>query len=638
MIDGVFLRALRREIHDWREARVQQVRQPGERCLVLELYAPGRGEARLLIDAAERPRIHLTRQPWPNPPVPPAFCQLLRARLVGAQLADAVMEGLERVLALRFLGQDELGRAVSWWLYVEVMGRRSNAVLVDEDGRVVDALRRAAPGDNPVRPVWPGLRYEWPPRPSGWRDVVTMEPEEWRAWAERAAAASGGAGGVARTGADAASAVMAAAPGLGTVLARDVTRRAGVDPSASWEAISAEERSRVLDILAERLAAVRSEAFRPCRILAGGRTSAFAALDLQPEPGETVEFFPSPSALLETVTRETEAVRRRTEARARLLRIARAALERALRKRERQRAEWEEARAAEEYRLLGELLTAYLHQVPARAEAVVLPDWTRDQAPRTVPLDPRLSPAANAQRYFRRYQKAKRRRVELLPLLEATEAEAAALEDVVARLANLPPLDAATAGDAWEEILRRWDAALADAAGRLEELGLAGAGDVDGRSPSARPASPDADASPGAAPGRPRHYRSSDGWTLWVGRNSRQNDWLTLRFARPDDWWFHTKDIPGTHVLARPPEGWPPEEPPPPATLQEAALLAAFFSRARQSSNVPVDYTRRRYVRRIRGAGPGQVHYDHQRTVFVTPSPERLPPPLEEGDDAPSRA
>lgn len=658
MIDGVFLRAVRKELLDWRDARVQQVRQPGDRTIVLEMYAGGRGETRLLVDAGQRPRVHLARQTWPNAPVPPAFCQLLRARLVGARLADAVMEGLERVLALRFDGQDDLGRPVTWWLYVEIMGRRSNAVLVDGEGRIVDALRRASPGDNPARPVWPGLRYEWPPRPDGWRDVVTMEPQSWRAWAAEAAAAAAGA----RGRGDVASAVMAAAPGAGLALARDVARRAGVDADSPWHGLTPAERDRILDVLAERLAQVRADAFHPCRLTAGGRTVAFAALELSPAAGERLEIFRSASALLEAVHRETETTRRRTELQARLLRVARAALERARRKLERQRAEWNEARDADDWRLQGELLTAYLHQVPAGEDRVALPDWTRDNAPRVIELDPRLSPAANAQRYFRKYQKARRRLAELLPLLEATEAEVEALADVVAALANLPPLappmdtsgptpaearDAPAAppggGASLEDVLRVWDETLASAEARLADLGLwevgpdGGAGGSSrgpsrsgGKGPDRRGPVGDRDIAvpaPQGAPGLPRRYLSSDGWTIWVGRNSRQNDWLTLRFARPDDWWFHTKDIPGTHVLARPPEGWPAEDPPPGATLREAAALAAFFSRARHSANVPVDYTRRRYVRRIRGAGPGQVYYDHQRTVFVTPSESVLPQP-----------
>ncbi|MBX6351636.1 MAG: DUF814 domain-containing protein, partial [Clostridia bacterium] len=126
--------------------------------------------------------------------------------------------------------------------------------------------------------------------------------------------------------------------------------------------------------------------------------------------------------------------------------------------------------------------------------------------------------------------------------------------------------------------------------------------------------------------GDPRRYRSADGWTLLVGRNSRQNEWLSLRYGRPDDWWFHVKDAAGTHVLARVPDGWPAGEPPPEATLRQAALLAAYFSEARSGSNVPVDYTRCRYVRRLRGAGRGRVSYDHHRTTSVTPRAEDLPP------------
>lgn len=250
-----------------------------------------------------------------------------------------------------------------------------------------------------------------------------------------------------------------------------------------------------------------------------------------------------------------------------------------------------EASASEKYRRFGELLLANAYRIPAGTTEVELEDWETG-APVRIPLDPRFTPPKNAQVYFRRFAKAKK------TLLAAREQAARDREE----LNYLESVGLAL--DAAEDL-----ADLEEIKAELEKEGYL-------KNPEPNRAGNQAH----QTRSQPLTFYSSAGWTILVGRNNRQNDRLTLRQAKPEDLWFHAKDIPGAHVVVRCPEGkFPPEE-----TIYEAALLAAYYSRARHSSQVPVDYTHCRHVRKPAGARPGFVIYDHQRTVYVTPAEEKI--------------
>jgi predicted ribosome quality control (RQC) complex YloA/Tae2 family protein len=287
--------------------------------------------------------------------------------------------------------------------------------------------------------------------------------------------------------------------------------------------------------------------------------------------------------------------------------------EKVLRRLDKQEEELRSCLGADEHRLRGELLLAHLRHVPRGAAEVRLPDFADPGRTVTIPLDPRLSPSANAQAYFRRYQKARRARSLVEARLEETRSELAFLEESL-RAAE----QAETAADL--------QAVAEDLEREGYGTGVPGIGDGSPRRRSA------AKRDGRAAGPAPLAFRSSDGWTILVGRSARGNDHLTMHLAAPEDWWLHAKGLPGAHVVIRTPPGPRADDAPPPATLREAALLAAHYSTARHGSHVPVDWTRRRHVWKPRGARPGFVLYRGERTVEVTPDPSRLPPRIEEGN------
>lgn len=624
-MDGFLIAAVAEELRRLLPARVERVFQPDPHTLTLRLYA---GAARVLLLSADphHPRVHLTAQPPANPSVPPAFCMLLRKHLESARLVEVRQgDGFDRWLELVFRGGGrQPGAGGERRLVAELIDRRANIILLDEAGRILDAIRRVHPGRAGARAVIPGAAYEPPPpaRAAG----ETLAGDAGSIAAHLAAAFRGAPGGR-----PAWRVLLAGVPGIGRELAREALRRAGLDPEAEAGASTAlhDPAAGPVQALAGTVAAwleraARSE-FEPTLVWdREGTPVSVTAFAVTPPEGGGATRSPSPSELCDRFFRERLDREAMAGLRRRLEQALRDATERVSRRRDAQRQDLERAEEAEPYRLYGELLTAFGHQVPRGAREAKLPNYYEpDGQPVTVPLDPALSPQENVQRYFRLYQKARRAREQVEERLRATEAELDYLRSVEHALAEAED----------PEDLEAIAAELAEQ-GYLKDPG---AGPAAGRSGGGSGGAAGSRARAGDRPDerRPREsqlirYVAPDGRPILVGKNNRQNDWLVTRLANDWDLWLHVKDTPGSHVLLRRGrhEGEPDEE-----TLRAAARVAAYHSKARWSSQVPVDYTEARHVRKPRGARPGFVIYEHARTVFVTPDPATLPPRWPGDDD-----
>lgn len=596
--DGIMLRAALAEMAAATQGgRIDRIYQPEPLVVTIRVRprAAPAPEATILISCHPRfARAHLTFQPRPNPPAPPPFCMLLRKHLEGGRIQGFVQDGLERVLRMAVDAWDEAGEPCRRWLVAELMGKHSNLVLLTEDGVIIDALKRLPAAVNRYREVLPGRAYVPPPRQDKLPLPALREPE-----AAASALASLGEGGA---GEPAWRRLVAAVEGLGPVNAREVLSRAGLDPDAPLPPAGADLR-RLARELAALAADVEEGNFRPTR--AGAAFSALPVSAPMPAgaspPGpDGAAAYASPGRLLDDVYGALEEEERLREERHRLAQCVAAHLARARARRQAQEEERREALDADAHRIAGELLMAQMHLVrPGQTEVRVIDYYDPEQRERVIALDPRLGPAANAQQYFKKYQKAKRALALVEEKLARTAEEIAYLESVESALAH-----AATPED------------LADVRAELEEAGyLAHRRQPEGRKKA------------GPGPSRPAHPRSqplaftsSEGYTILVGKNNRQNDYLTTRLAAPGDLWLHVKDAAGAHVIVRL-QGQAPPGTIPQRTLEEAAHLAAHFSKARLSSKVPVDYTWRRHVRKPRGARPGMVVYTDHRTLYVTPDP-----------------
>lgn len=591
--DGLFAAAICRELNDTIVgARIDKIFQPTADTVLLHCRRPGETHKLLLSANAQNARVHLTTTRPDNPLHAPAFCMLLRKHLDPGRIAAVEQQGLDRIIRLYVDAFDETGEPVRRILIAEMTGRNSNILLVDEQsGLIIDALRRASSRVNLYRALLPGELYV-PPPDGDKLDPRTQSAADMQARIEAAVGNQSEAAGPLLT---------KLFDGIGPFAAREIALRAGITDEVTHET-------------ADRLAVALHELSAHVGL---GRFSPTIKLDSTGAPADFWAFAPvgwptdttrpcagandaADAYYLHRVIGQAVAEKRRllqrgvTTARRRLARKA-AALQKDL----------DNAARAEDYRIRGELLTANMHLVGRGTEATV-PNYYAGGELITIELDPTLGPAANAQQYFKRYSKAKTARTVVQQQLDATSADIGWLDQAAMHI------DIADSEEQLAEIGRELAAAgmlprNVSASLQREERGR--------RRQSARGKGRQAESPPIEA-------IIGDGVRVLIGGNSRQNERISLRMARPDDIWLHVKDIAGAHVLL-PRSGMNGEEPVP-ELIAEAAALAAYFSKARKSSNVAVDWTLAKHVRKPRGARTGMVIYDHHRTVYVTPEEETV--------------
>ena len=573
-LDGAFLACLRQELADTlTDARIDKIHQPGREELVIALRWKGGNEKLYLSASANSPRLHFTTQALENPAQPPMFCMLLRKRLTGGRLCAIRQEGWERALYLDFDCINELGDPVRLTLAVEIMGRHSNIILIGQDGIIIDSIKRVDPAMSSVRPILPGLRYEVPPPAEG-LDLSGCTPEE------VVAAIRGGKDG------PLSKAIQYTVTGLSPLSCREIAYRATAGEDSPVSALTDREWEKLTNCLTRTRDAVLTGERRVPYLLIkpDGTPQEFSFQPIiQYGPSVAGQEMESFSALLDAFYARRAAAERMKVRSHDLLRVLLNATERVKRKLGNQRQELTAAADRDKMRLYGDLINASMHLIPAGAASAELINYYDENcATITVPLDPALSAAANAQKYYKDYRKAQTAERILTQRIAEGEQELVYLDSVFDSLTR-----AASARELEE--LRR----------ELEEQGYL-------RRQKGKQKPP--------PPMKALTFRSDDGFTILVGRNNLENDRLTLKTARGNDVWFHTKNIPGSHVIVVT-EG----QTPPDRTLEQAAILAATHSKAADSVQVPVDYTAAKYVKKPSGAKPGMVIYTDNRTAYVNP-------------------
>ena len=577
-MDGIALRAVVCELHDaLAGGRVDRVHQPEPDLLVLHIRNAGGNFRLLLSGSANNCRLHLTEAEWKNPPQAPMLCMLLRKHLVGTRVTGVLQDGLERIARIGFEGTDELGRSVAYTLVAEIMGRHSNVMLVGSDGRIVESVKHVPPGLSRVRQVLPGLMYTPPPAQDK-LDPLKMDARDFTLLL------------ASRTGGAPDRYLSSRLTGVSQNTAADIVQAALPSPAATT-ALSSDRIRALASALTDFFEQVRAGAFSPTLILdADGAPAGFAPYRPAGLPEQMLSPQPSMSRALESYYLGRERKARIGQKAQALVQAVSIRLERS-----RSRFALHEGLLAapdkgERYRRYGELLTANLHALKKGGAAARVPDYhSPDGEMVDIELDARLSPAENAQRYFRLYAKHK-------SALENAKEQAAVAKDEIAYYEGL----LFQIGECTEP----------------EELGeiraeLEGAGVL--RAPASKKKKK------AVAASQPLRFISSDGFEMRVGRNNAQNDELTLHWACSGDVWLHAKDIPGSHVVVRTDGRDVPDQ-----TLLEAATLAALHCAAKNAPAVPVDHTLKKYVKKPGKAVPGMVIYTHQKTLFVRPDREAV--------------
>ncbi|MGB8955179.1 MAG: NFACT RNA binding domain-containing protein [Tumebacillaceae bacterium] len=580
--DGIVLGAVAHELATLLVGgRVDKIYQPLDRDLLLTVRSGGSNYRLLLTAHASYPRVQLVEDyKAQNPTEPPMFCMLLRKHCESGKITRIEQVGNERILHIYIENRDELGDLTEKALIIEIMGRHSNVILYNPaDNRILDSLVHVNFGTSRHREVLPGRTYVAPPEQNKANpfDVSFGEFQELRA---------------ASADVPYEKFTVGAFTGISPLLGKELKHRLGHE---STDAASAD---REWQVFAELIASCREHRYEPTIVYDGDRPVAFSATALTHLDGEH-QSFPSISTAIHRFYSEKswrDTLRQRSQDLERLLANE---LQKNINKLQKFETQIAEADQWDEFRVYGELITANLFQIQRGMESITVPNfYDENMAELTIPLDPALSGKENAQHYFKKYNKVKKS----IPILEGQIAETRVEIDYLENL--LQQLTTASWSDI-EEI--------------REELGHEGYLRIK-RKPLPKGKKPPKQKE---APIKPERYLSSDGIEIYVGKNNKQNEYLTMKFAHNTDTWLHTKDIPGSHVVIRAKEV-------PESTLLEAAQLAAYFSKGRESSQVPVDFTLIKHVWKPNGAKPGFVLFDNQRTLYVTPDaqlPDKLRAP-----------
>ncbi len=572
-LDGIFLNQLKNEIADVIVGgRVDKVHQPAKETIVLAMRVQA-GNHKLLISAsASNPRLHFTSLPQDNPKSPPMFCMLMRKHLANAKLVEIRQIGLDRILHLRFETVNEFGDKVVMTLAVEIMGRHSNIILVGPDNKVVDSIKRISDEMSRVRPVLPGMSYTLVPAPDR-LSIFTAAPTE---IAERIKCAPG---------LPLSKALLGVLEGMSPLVCREVAHNVTRGGDTVVSELTGEQEMRLKFYLSQLSDTLREGKAHPVMLVdAAGKPKDFSYIDLN-QYGHTLvcRAYDTYSGLLDSFYSERDRIDRMHQRGADLLKLLVNLSDRTARKLSTQREELKTSTEREKLKIYGDLINSNLYALEQGQNTARVQNYYEEGCPEIeIPLDVRLTPAQNAQRYYAQYRKADTAEKKLRALIAQGEAELAYFDTVFDELARasleseLSAIRSELAGEGYvRSTVRR---------GMKEE-----------RLP-------------------PLKFISDDGFTILCGRNNLQNDRLTLKDSRNGDTWFHTQKIPGSHVVIIT-EG----REVPNRTLEQAAVIAAWHSKARESGKVPVDYTQIRNVRKHPANKPGLVLYEPYQTAIVEP-------------------
>lgn len=571
-LDGAFLHIVRNELLPLIGSRVDKVYQPSREELVISLRTFRDGTKKLIFSAnSMNARVNLTEAAFENPQQPPMLCMLMRKHLGGGRLTAIRQDGLERILYFDFECTNEIGDIVTNTLIAEIMGRHSNIILV-RDGRVIDSIKRVTDDISSVRRVLPNIEYETPPREER-LCLLTCSADDVLAAIE---------GSTERLS----KKLTAVLEGVSPIFARECAYYAAKDVDAVCNELSDSARDRLRFIINKAKKAIDGEVEFSVVSDLNGKKKDFCFINIeQYSTAMLISHCDSANALLDSFFAAAGRTERTKQRAHDLLKLLMNAYERVSRKLELQKKELSDCSEREVFRVCGDMINANIYRLEKGMTKCTLEDFYTGE-PREIALDSRLTPAQNAQKYYNEYRKLDTAEKMLTRLIAKGQQELVYIDsvfDAVSRTEN--------------------ETDLAEIRKELREQGYLKGG-----------VRPDEKVKKQS---EPLKFRSSDGFEILVGRNNKQNDQLTLKTAKATDIWLHTKEIAGSHVIIKTEGKDAPEQ-----TVFEAAMLAAYHSKARESSQVPVDYTAVRFVKKPAGAKPGMVIFTNNRTLYVAPDEE----------------
>ncbi len=570
--DGITIHAMVKELNEnLAGGRINKIAQPEPDELLITAKGPN-GNKRLLLSAsASLPLIYFTEKNKTSPLVAPNFCMLLRKHVGSARIIRITQPSLERVIVFELEHLNEMGDLCRKKLILELMGKHSNLIFCDDHDMILDSIKHVSSNMSSVREVLPGRMY-FIPKTQDKLDPLSVTEQDFLEV-------------VLKKPLSAAKAIYTSLTGISPVMAQEICYRASIDGEDACASLSEAASLHLCHTFLRFMDLLREEDYTPNIVYREDIPSEYGVFSYQMFGQEyDVRPFEDVSSMLETYHASRDSVARMRQKSADLRRIVQTSLERNYKKQDIQTRQLKDTEKKDKFRIYGELLNTYGYEIPEGASSTkALNYYTGEEI--TIPLDKMLTAKENAKKYFDRYQKLKRTEEAAIEQLSETNSEIEHLESI----SNA--LDIAVSESDLREIKDE-----------LTEYGYIHrhAESRKGRKMQAK--------------SRPFHYRSSDGYDIYVGKNNYQNDELTFRFATGNDWWFHAKKIAGSHVVVKCPDGEIPDR-----TFEEAGALAAFYSKGKTAPKVEIDYIQKKHVKKPAGSKPGFVVYYTNYSLMASP-------------------
>ena len=567
-LDGIVVASLAKELQEnFTNARLSKIAQPEKDELLLTLKGTS-GQKRLLLSAsASLPLIYISDKNKPSPMTAPNFCMLLRKHVANGRITSITQPGMERIIVFEIEHLDDLGDLRHKKLIIELMGKHSNIIFCDENDMILDSIKHISAQVSSVREVLPGRTYFIPAQ----QDKINPLEETKEHFMAHAL----------QKPVSAARAIYTSYTGISPLAANEFCYRAGADGDASCASLTATEQQKLADVFLAAMTDIREGHFYPNIIMHQEEPVEYAAIPLTSYAADTIIPYDSISEVLENYYAQRSLYTRMRQKSADLRHVINTLLERNRKKYDLQKKQLKDTEKREKYKVYGELIHTYGYQLEEGCKGFDALNYYTNETIH-IPLDATLSPMDNAKKYFDRYAKLKRTYEALTDLIEDTQIEIEHLDSI------------ATALDIAET-----EADLQQIKEEMMESGYIkhkySKKKTQGKS-------------------KPYHYRSSDGFDIYVGKNNFQNDELTFKFAEGNDWWFHAKGMPGSHVLVKTKTGDMPDR-----TFEEAGRLAAFYSKGRDNEKVEIDYLQKKNVKKPNKAKPGFVVYYTNYSLTIQP-------------------
>ncbi|MGL5315195.1 MAG: Rqc2 family fibronectin-binding protein [Peptostreptococcaceae bacterium] len=578
-LDGLVIHSIVNELSSkLLGGKVDKIYQPENDEIVLHIRNNKENYKLILSSSASNPRVYLaSNYKKENPISAPMFCMLFRKYIQGGNIVNVSQVGFERIIKISVESFDELKEKTTKDIIIEIMGRHSNIILAhSSDNKIIDSAKRIPPSISRVRQILPGHTYSLPPEQDKINPLNVISKDDF------ITALSGYSGPIFKS-------IYSSFLGISPIISKEICFRSNIDENTIVSELSDEQFSSLYSVFTSLFIDMKNDNYNPCIVVDENldKVVDFSCIELSLFKNLSYIHDDSMSKVLEDYY-YTKDIKDRIHQRSSDLRKSISIkLDRLYNKLNKQEEELLESESADKYKINGELITSYIYMIEKGMDSVEVANfYDPNYETVTIKLNKNLTPSENAQKYFKKYSKMKTAKVEITHQIEISKEEIDYLENILLSIENCENL-----------------AELNDIREELSKVGYIKSSNKNKKDTKLTTS--------------PHEFVSSDGFKILVGKNNKQNDHLTLKVADNDDIWMHTKSIPGSHVIIKANGSSVPDE-----TLFEGAMLAAFFSKGKMSSQVPVDYTKKKNIKKPNGAKPGMVIYETNSTVYVTPSEE----------------